>query len=83
MPGIENLLHGNEKQGITGMNSKIQSGKLALSALKGHKEERKTKNDTEAMNFNRGILKSNMPNFGYGYLEKPEDAIPPIAFDIL
>ncbi|TLD93029.1 cytochrome ubiquinol oxidase subunit I [Helicobacter magdeburgensis] len=78
VPGIEDLLHGNEKQGITGIDSRIQSGKLALSALKDYKEA-KAQNDTEAMNFNRGILESNMPNFGYGYLEKPEDAIPPIA----
>ena len=78
VPGIEDLLHGNEKQGIIGIDSRIQSGKLALSALKDYKEA-KAKGDEELMSLSRDVLEHNMPNFGYGYLEKPEEAIPPIA----
>lgn len=78
VPGIEDLLHGNLEKGITGIDSRIQSGKLALQALKDYKAA-KASNNEEAMKLSRGILESNMPNFGYGYLQTPEEAIPPVA----
>lgn len=78
VPGMEDLLYGNLDKGITGIDSRIQSGKLALNALKDYKEA-KAHNDTERMNIAQGILESNMPNFGYGYFDKPEEIIPPIG----
>ncbi|TLD97271.1 cytochrome ubiquinol oxidase subunit I [Helicobacter jaachi] len=78
VPGVEDLLYGNLDKGITGIDSRIQSGKLALNALKDYKEA-KAHNDTERMNIAQGILESNMPNFGYGYFDKPEEIIPPIG----
>lgn len=78
VPGINDLLYGNKEKDIVGIDSKIHSGKIALQALKDYKEA-KVQNDNVRMNLTRGILESHMPNFGYGYLSQPEEAIPPIA----
>ena len=77
-PGIDDLVYGNEKFNIPSTQSKIDSGKIALNALENIKLASE-KNDEKSILENRKILDENMHNFGYGYLDKPEDIVPPVA----
>ena len=81
-PGLEDLVFGNEKEDIESVSSKIQKGKIAINALSEFKKA-KDINDTEAMDSSAKILQENMSNFGYGYLEKPEDIVPPVALTFI
>ncbi|WP_348519171.1 cytochrome ubiquinol oxidase subunit I [Campylobacter sp. CCS1377] len=76
--GIEDLVFGNKKQGISPLQTRIDNGKIAIDALKNYKIA-KDNNDTNAMNLNKILLEKHFKDFGYGYLEKPSDAVPPIA----
>ena len=78
VPGLDDLVLGNEKYGIEGAASKIEKGKIAIKALENYKEAKKAKDET-AMSEARKLLDEYMPYFGYGYLEKPTDIVPPIA----
>ena len=78
IPGINDLLFGNEEKGIASMDSRIESGKKAVQAL-GDFNAAKKLGDSAAMDSAQQILQENMPNFGYGYLESKEQAVPPIA----
>ena len=77
-PGIDDLVYGNEKFNIPSTQSKIDSGKIALNALENIKLASE-KNDEKGILENRKILDENMHNFGYGYLDKPEDIVPPVG----
>lgn len=77
-PGIDDLVYGNEKFNIPSTQSKIDSGKIALNALENIKLASE-KNDEKRILENRKILDENMHNFGYGYLDKPEDIVPPVG----
>ncbi|CUU70994.1 cytochrome D ubiquinol oxidase%2C subunit I [Campylobacter hyointestinalis subsp. hyointestinalis] len=81
-PGLEDLVFGNEKEDIESVSSKIQKGKIAINALSEFKKA-KDINDTAAMDSSAKILQENMSNFGYGYLEKPEDIVPPVALTFI
>lgn len=78
VPGIEDLIYGNESKGIEPMQNRIDRGKIAIQALKDYKLA-KENNDTVAMASHKSILEANFKDFGYGYLEKPSDTIPPVA----
>lgn len=77
-PGIEDLIFGNQEFGIESVSEKIAKGRLAVGALKDFKTAQKA-GDEAKMQESEKILQDNMGYFGYGYLDKPEDAIPPIA----
>ena len=78
VPGIDDLVYGNEKEGIEGVAAKIIKGKKAINDLAVFKNARKEKNSAKAeealLNF-----RENQAYMGYGYLEKPEEAVPPVA----
>ncbi len=78
VPGIEDLTYGNEAQGIEGVAAKIIKGKKALADLTEFKLAKKENNSAKAK---IALLKfkKNQEYMGYGYLNKPEDAVPPVA----
>jgi len=78
VPGLKDLVYGNEKYNIESAQSKIEKGKIAIEALKKYKLAKKL-NDKEAMIKYENILQENMKYFGYGHLKAPEDIVPPIA----
>ncbi|MBD3789134.1 MAG: cytochrome ubiquinol oxidase subunit I [Campylobacterales bacterium] len=78
VPGIEDLVLGNEQAGIESAQSKIEKGKIAIESLKRYKEAHKTGNSTEATEA-LSTFRANEQYFGYGYLKSPEDIIPPVA----
>ncbi|MGG7073383.1 cytochrome ubiquinol oxidase subunit I [Campylobacter sp. 9BO] len=76
--GIDDLVYGNEKHGVESVASKMEKGKLAVDALKQYKEAKKAGDSEKNAQYGE-ILEQNMKFLGYGYLERPEDAIPPVA----
>ncbi len=77
VPGVQDLLYGNQEQGIVGVDERMDNGHWALTALSEFKEARESGNETAAAaaleTFQR--FKADL---GYGFLEKPEDAVPPL-----
>ena len=78
VPGMHDLVYGNEEQNIMGAQEKIDRGTVALEAFKAYKSAQKQE-DTQAMQSAQDTLQANMDYFGYGYLEKPEDILPPVG----
>ena len=76
--GIDDLVFGNEKHGIESVESKMKKGKIAVEALKTYKEAKKA-GDEQGMLKAKNLLEANMNFLGYGYLEKPTDAVPPVG----
>jgi cytochrome d ubiquinol oxidase subunit I len=78
VPGINDLVYGNSKYNITGVDRKIEKGKIALELLSQFKTAQKEKNEARAK-----MALANFKNYekymGFGYLQKAEDTIPPVA----
>ena len=78
VPGINDLLYGNSRHNIIGIDKKIEKGKIAVELLSQFKTAKKQKNKTRAV-----MALTNFKNYekylGYGYLQNPEDAVPPVA----
>ncbi len=78
IPGIKQLVYGDKEHKIISTDEKIKIGKTALDALKTYKDAKKS-NDISAMKSSLKKFEENSKYMGYGYLKKPEDAVPPIA----
>lgn len=78
VPGIKDLVYGNEEMGIISTQEKMQKGKLAVQALEDYKEAKKTKDEVLLIQ-SKAMLDENMKYFGYGHIKKAEDVIPPVA----
>lgn len=78
VPGIKDLVYGNEEMGIISTQEKMQKGKLAVQALENYKEAKKTKDEVLLIQ-SKAMLDENMKYFGYGHIKKAEDVIPPVA----
>ena len=78
VPGIDDLLYGNPQQGIMSTGEKISRGKLAVAALASYKEAKQS-GDPAAVEIALGELRANQDYLGYGYLERAEEAVPPVA----
>lgn len=80
VPGINDIIGGytdNEGNEIPSVAQKMEMGKTALAALAKYRETKDT--DPQAAAQARAVLEENMQYMGYGYLEKPEDVIPPVG----
>jgi cytochrome d ubiquinol oxidase subunit I len=75
--GVDDLVYGNEKQGIEPTSSFIARGKKAISSLKAYKEAKKNQ-DYQGANSLLKEFRANEKYFGYGYLNSPEEIVPPI-----
>ncbi len=76
--GLEDLVYGNPAHNIPSAGERIANGKIALKALSDFRGAKKMGDDAK-MKENEAILQTHMKDFGYGYFEKPEQIIPPIA----
>jgi len=78
VPGINDLVYGNREHGIMGVDKKIEKGKIAVELLSQYKTAKKEKNETRAK-----IALANFKKYekflGFGYLQNPEEAVPPIG----
>jgi len=81
VPGIRDLLDGNEEQGILPAIEKINRGKIAIHALAEYKRAREA-NEPERAAEARVVLEENFEYFGYGYFDDPNMLVPsvPITF---
>ena len=78
VPGINDLVYGNQEQGIMSTEEKIVRGKEAINDLIAYKEAKKA-SDAGAAEVALTKFSANQQFLGYGYLEKPEDVVPPVA----
>ena len=78
VPGINDLVYGNKEENITGAAEKIQMGKVAIEQLGIYKEAKK-KGDESSAAAALAAFDANKQYMGYGFLEKPEDAVPPVG----
>lgn len=84
VPGINNLVEGYEINACgdtvatTSYAERIAIGKRAHEALRAF-DRAMAAGDKAAMDSARLVIKENYKYFGYGYLDTPEEAIPPVA----
>ncbi|MFV0379077.1 MAG: cytochrome ubiquinol oxidase subunit I [Mangrovibacterium sp.] len=87
VPGINDLIDGNEKYGFMPAKEKIERGKTAILKLKEFKEARKAGNDALASSLkaefqSKDFQENYFKYFGYGYITDPSVLIPsvPLSF---
>jgi len=78
VPGINDLVYGNKKQGIIPSEEKMATGKKAIRALAEYKAAKKNNNMAEAVK-QLEIFKDNYKYFGYGFLPDKKSTIPNIS----
>ncbi|WP_297442177.1 cytochrome ubiquinol oxidase subunit I [Sulfurimonas sp.] len=78
VPGIDNLIEGSEKYGLISVKEKMKRGKIAVASLAAYKRYKKQNNMPEAQKALKAF-EANQKYMGYGYLKKPEDAVPNVA----
>ena len=80
VPGINDILNGytdNEGNVIPSVAEKMAMGKTAIEALSVYREEKERNPQLAAQA--RETLEENVQYMGYGYLQAPEDVIPPVG----
>ena len=77
VPGINDILEGNEEQNIPSLDERMANGKMAVTAFKDFRIAMKA-GDNAAMVKNRKILEDNYKDFGYGLLTDKAQAVPPV-----
>jgi cytochrome d ubiquinol oxidase subunit I len=79
VPGVNDLVYGNDQQNIISAIEKMEKGKIALGALASYKEAKKI-GDTGVMDEALGTFRENYYYMGYGNLHNPESIIPNVPF---
>ena len=77
--GIDNILNGyTDSNGVEHLSAeaKMELGRTALEAFKGYRETMQT--DPEMAKQYRAQLDENVEYFGYGYIDSPEELVPPV-----
>jgi cytochrome d ubiquinol oxidase subunit I len=78
VPGINDLVYGNQEHNIVGAAEKIEQGKIAIELLAQYKAAKKAGDEATAK-----MALANFDHYqeymGYGYLNKPEEAVPPVG----
>jgi cytochrome bd ubiquinol oxidase subunit I len=78
VPGINDLVYGNEQEGIVGVAAKMEKGKAAIADLAAYKAAKKA-GDVQAIEATLAQFNANQEFLGFGYLESPEQTVPPVA----
>jgi len=81
VPGIEDLVYGNTQYKVMSVKEKMVSGKKAVSSVQDYNRARKA-GDENAMLRAKAAFEENGQYLGYGYLETPEEAVPPLALTV-
>ena len=79
VPGIQDILNGyTDHHGETHLSAKekIEKGKMALDAFKTYRTVKDT--DPAKAAEARQQLEENVDYFGYGYIDNPEELVPPV-----
>jgi cytochrome d ubiquinol oxidase subunit I len=78
VPGINDLVYGNQEEKVMGVAQMIEKGRAAVDSLASYKQAKK-EGTTEAAAASLAVFNANKEYLGYGFLEKAEDAVPPVA----
>ncbi|HZK95301.1 MAG TPA: cytochrome ubiquinol oxidase subunit I [Prolixibacteraceae bacterium] len=83
VPGVKDLLNGNEKEGILATTDKISRGKMAIETLRNYKNALKEGRKDEAFQLKEKFMSKDFQAnyfkyFGYGFLTNANDTIPSI-----
>lgn len=78
VPGINDLTYGNEAENIMGAQQKIEQGKIAVAQLDAYKKAKKAGDEAAAASA-LASFNEHKEFLGYGFLSKPEEAVPPVA----
>ncbi|MDR0573213.1 MAG: cytochrome ubiquinol oxidase subunit I [Tannerella sp.] len=81
VPGINNLINGGYKTDngtALSAEEKIRRGKAAIQALSDYRVAVKD-GDAEKAAIARSSMEEDFDYFGYGYISKPEDIVPPVG----
>jgi cytochrome bd ubiquinol oxidase subunit I len=78
VPGINDLVYGNPAEGIEPIQAKIDRGKAAIVDFAAFKEAAKA-GDEQGKAEALARFEPNQPYLGFGYLNSPEEAVPPVA----
>ena len=84
VPGVNEILNGyTTPDGKTQLSveEKMKRGREAINALATYRKAKKDGDEATAQQ-QLASINENMPYFGYGYIEKPEDTVPyiPVCF---
>ncbi len=84
VPGIEDLLNGNEAQGLLSANEKVKRGRYAINQLKAYKAAKDTdeKSQLRALFMDQTFINNYFAYFGYGYFSDKTELVPnvPMTF---
>jgi cytochrome d ubiquinol oxidase subunit I len=87
VPGINDLIKGNEEQGIMSAHEKMERGRYAVEKLTAFKEAKKNGNLAESNELREMLVSERFQEnyfkyLGYGYIDDPDFLIPhvPLAF---
>ena len=83
--GIRDILDGYTKADGTvepSLDEKIQRGQQAITALQEYRKAKADGASDSILNFQFSIINSNMPYFGYGYVQERSQVVPyiPVCF---
>jgi cytochrome d ubiquinol oxidase subunit I len=78
VPGMKDLVYGNPEHNIMGAAQKMARGKEAVTSLDAYKQAKKS-GDNDAAATHLAAFNQNKAYLGYGYLNRPEEAVPPVA----
>lgn len=78
VPGIKDLIYGNEQYGISPVEERIERGKESVEALRQYKEA-KVSGDTTIMNTSLAKFRETFSDFGYAYFENVEQLVPNVS----
>ncbi len=78
VPGINDLVYGNEQEGIVPAAEKIARGKKAIVDLAAYKAADKA-GDMEAKAAALERFEKNQPYMGFGYMDSPEELVPSVS----
>ncbi|RJX36157.1 MAG: cytochrome ubiquinol oxidase subunit I [Desulfurivibrio sp.] len=78
VPGINDLVFGNQEQRVIGAAERIEKGKIALELLRTYKDARKS-GDQAGAEAAQQAFAGYKDHLGYGYLNSPSEAVPPVG----
>jgi cytochrome bd ubiquinol oxidase subunit I len=82
VPGVNDILNGNEEQGIMSVHQKMERGKYAVEQLAAYKNAKKEKNDSLASALLVQLNDDTFKYLGYGHIKDTKFLVPnvPLTF---
>lgn len=78
VPGIKDLVYGNQAEGIMSVADKMVKGKAAVADLAAYKAAGKA-GDAPGKAAALERFRANQGFLGFGYFDRPEEVVPPVA----